>query len=42
MVVVTHNAPIAEMADTVVHMRDGKIHETKRNEHPRNVEEILW
>jgi len=42
VVVVTHNAPIAEMADTVVHMRDGKIYEIKRNENPRNVEEIEW
>jgi putative ABC transport system ATP-binding protein len=41
-VVVTHNAPIAEMAHTVIHMRDGKIYETIRNEHPQNVEEIVW
>lgn len=42
VIVVTHNAPIAEMAQTVIHMRDGKIYETKHNEHPRNVEEIVW
>ena len=42
VIVVTHNAPIAEMADTVIHMRDGKIYETKCNECPRNVEEIVW
>ena len=42
VIIVTHNAPIAEMADTVIHMRDGKIYETKSNEHPRNVEEIVW
>nr|WP_319488965.1 ABC transporter ATP-binding protein [uncultured Caproiciproducens sp.] len=42
VIVVTHNAPISEMADTVVHMRDGKIYETKHNEHPRNVEAIEW
>lgn len=42
VIVVTHNAPIAEMAETVIHMRDGKIYETRQNEHPRNVEEIVW
>ncbi len=42
VIVVTHNAPIAEMAQTVIHMRDGKIYETKRNEKPRDVEEIVW
>lgn len=42
VVVVTHNAPIAEMAQTIIHMRDGRIYETIHNEHPRNVEEIVW
>lgn len=42
VVVVTHCAPIADMADTVIHMRDGLINEFQRNEHPRPVEEIVW
>jgi ABC-type antimicrobial peptide transport system, ATPase component len=42
VVVVTHNAPIAEMAQTIIHMRDGRIYETIHNEHPRNVEEVVW
>ncbi len=42
VIVVTHNAPIAEMAHTVIHMRDGKIYETIHNEHSQNVEEIVW
>ena len=42
VIVVTHNAPIAEMADTVIHMRDGQITETRHTEHPRPVEEIVW
>ncbi len=42
VVVVTHNAPIAEMADTVIHMRDGQISEIRHTEHPRPVEEIVW
>lgn len=42
VIIVTHNAPIAEMAHTVLHMRDGKIAKLQFNEHPKNVEEILW
>lgn len=42
VIIVTHNAPIAEMAQTVIHMRDGKIAEQKFHEHPKNVEEIVW
>ncbi|MPM08373.1 putative ABC transporter ATP-binding protein [bioreactor metagenome] len=42
VVVVTHNAPIAEMADTVIHMRDGAITETRKTGGPRPVEEIVW
>lgn len=42
VIVVTHNAPIAQMADMVIHMRDGKIYEIIQNEHPQDVEEIVW
>lgn len=42
VIIVTHNVVIAEMAQTVIHMRDGKISEIKRNEHPKRVEEIEW
>ncbi|MBE6829395.1 MAG: ABC transporter ATP-binding protein [Ruminococcaceae bacterium] len=42
VIIVTHNAPISEMAQTVLHMRDGKIAEMEFHEHPKDVEEILW
>ncbi|WP_101698646.1 ABC transporter ATP-binding protein [Clostridium minihomine] len=42
VIVVTHNAPIADMAQMVIHMRDGRIYETRLQEHPKNVEEIVW
>lgn len=42
VIIVTHNAPIAEMAQNVIHMKDGKIHEIRHNEHPKDVEEIVW
>lgn len=42
VIIVTHNAPIADMAQSVIHMRDGKIYEIKQNEKPKDEEEIIW
>lgn len=42
VIIVTHNAPIAEMTQTVLHMRDGKIDKMEFHEHPKDVEEIIW
>lgn len=42
VIVVTHNAPIADMADCVIHMKDGKIKEINYNDSPKDVEEIVW
>ena len=42
VIIVTHNAPIAEMAQTVLHMRDGKIAEIVSQKHPKDVEEVIW
>jgi putative ABC transport system ATP-binding protein len=42
VIIVTHNAPISEMADMVLHMRDGRVARIQHNEHPKDVEEIVW
>lgn len=42
VIIVTHNAPISEMADRVFHMRDGKVDKVQFNQHPKDVEEIVW
>lgn len=42
VIVVTHNAPIADMAQMVIHMKDGQIYEKRLQEHPKKVEEIVW
>jgi putative ABC transport system ATP-binding protein len=42
MVMVTHNANIAEMADTVVKMNSGKIVEATVNTHQKSAYEIGW
>ena len=42
VVVITHNAAIAEMADRVIRMRSGEIVENKINERPVSPSEIQW
>ncbi|MFT4006112.1 MAG: ABC transporter ATP-binding protein, partial [Lacrimispora sp.] len=36
VIIVTHNAPIADMAQKVIHMRDGKVYEIKENPDPKD------
>lgn len=40
--VITHNAPIADMADRVLRMRSGMIIEDRHNENPIPPERIVW
>lgn len=42
VVIITHNSPIAEMADRVIKMRSGKIIENKINQNPLEPERIEW
>lgn len=42
VIVITHNAPIANMADRVIKMRSGKIMENIINENPISPERIEW
>jgi len=42
VVVVTHNAPVGEIADRVLKMRDGRIAETITNEHPLDPDKLEW
>jgi putative ABC transport system ATP-binding protein len=41
-VVITHNAAIADMADRVIHLSDGKVTEIHRNAERRPVNSIVW
>lgn len=41
-VIITHNAAMAEMADRVIHLSDGHIVRTRRNESRRPVRELQW
>lgn len=42
VIIVTHNAPIADMAQKVIHMKDGKVFEMRLNSAPKDVEDIVW
>lgn len=42
VIIVTHNVLISEMADVVLHMKDGKISDIKYNSSPKSAEEIIW
>ena len=42
MVMVTHNEEITRMADRVVRMRDGRMHEVTINRHPARAVDLVW
>lgn len=42
VIIVTHNANIALVADRVIHLSDGKIVKNEKNEKPLDIEEIEW
>jgi putative ABC transport system ATP-binding protein len=42
VIVITHNASLAAVADRIVHLRSGQITEMHVNEHPIAPEEVVW
>jgi putative ABC transport system ATP-binding protein len=42
VVVVTHNASIADIADQVVRLSDGHIVDVQHNDNPKNIDEVIW
>ena len=42
VLIITHNAAIAQMADRLIRFRDGAVQEERRIETPKNVAEIEW
>lgn len=42
LIVITHNAAIAELADRVIQMRDGHVHTIERNSVRKTVDDLVW
>ena len=42
VIIVTHNAAIAEMADKIIKFKNGKVEDTIINKEPKSIEEIEW
>ena len=42
VIIVTHNAALAECADKVIRLSNGRIKEIIRNEAPKEIDEISW
>ncbi len=42
VIIVTHNALIAEVADRVIRLKNGKIESNKVNKHPKKIDEVVW
>lgn len=42
VVIVTHNSLIAEVADRVIRLKNGKVESNQINENPKNIDEVNW
>ena len=42
VVIVTHNSLIAQIADRVIRLKNGKVESNVINEHPKNIDEVVW
>ena len=42
VIIVTHNSLIAEIADVVIRVKNGKIEDVSENTEPKNIDEVNW
>ena len=42
VIIVTHNALIADIADRVIRIKNGKVESNELNRHPKNIDEVKW
>ena len=42
VIIVTHNSLIADIADRIIKIKNGKVESNKINKHPKNIDEVKW
>ena len=42
VIIVTHNSLIAEIADRVIRLKNGKVESNEVNKHPKKIDEVVW
>ena len=42
IIIVTHNQKIADIADTIVHVKNGKINSLIKQDNPLDIEKVEW
>ena len=42
VIIVTHNSLFADIADTVIRVKNGNIESITKNENPKNIDEVQW
>lgn len=42
VIIVTHNALFADIADRVIRIKNGKVESNELNKHPKNIDEVKW
>ena len=42
VIIVTHNSLIAEIADRIIKIKNGKLESNELNKHPKNIDEVKW
>ena len=42
VVLITHNSAFADIADRVIHVREGRVASCSINPHPGNAEDLEW
>ena len=42
VIIVTHNSLIADIADRIIRIKNGKVVSNELNAHPKNIDEVKW